>query len=170
MDSKTFEKLSAYKDGELSSEAAEQFEQQLQQNEELRAALLTLSFVDNNVKNVFNDMLDDAVSLKQVSLINKAFDSQKSVKPDWKQNKWMLAIAASILAFVISGGAGFYAFERYNSNLLGQIQATQTANNERLSKLLQETLETVVSGAVSEYSDPQSAVSMRIVPVRKSVV
>ncbi len=165
MDTETFEELSAYKDGELSPEAAEKFEQKLQQNEELRDALLTMTQLDNSAKTVFDEMLSDTISLHQVSRITKAFDNQKRQKSGWNQNWWAPAIAASILALLVSGGVGYFAFEQYNTKLLAQIQAAQEADSQRLAKLLQEALETQVSGTAVKFSDPKSSVSMQVEPV-----
>jgi len=162
----SFEHLSAYKDGEVSKETARYIETQLSGQKDTQDLLLQITKTDNEVKAAFDEMLELPVNLAHVAAINAAFANQKQNPAKWHQNRWVPAIAASILAALISMGLGLFAFEQYSSQLVSKIQLARQIENQAIATLLQDTLETKVSGAPAEFKDPATATSVKIVPTQ----
>lgn len=181
MEDKNFEKLSAYRDGETSSEDTVDIQKQLEEQEEMRNALLRLNSLDAGTKAVFDEMLNEPVSEDHIHALGQAFDEKFKKSPDevvsfttqehdgastrLVKNRWVPAIAASIAAVLISAGIGLFAFEQYDANVTMKIAESQRAANEKLASLLQDTLETKVSGKAAEFTDPAKLLSMKIIPI-----
>ncbi len=181
MDDKNFEKLSAYRDGEAKPEDTADIQRQLEEQEDARNALLQINKLDAGAKAVFGELLNDPVSEEHIQALGLAFDQKFEKSPDkvvsftpqqgekstiyWAKNRWVPAIAASIAALIISVGIGTFAFEQYDAKVTTQIAQSQRLANEKLASLLQDTLETKVSGKAAEFTDTAGAISLKIVPI-----
>lgn len=162
----SFDEISAYRDGEVSREVAERIEHQLAEQDELKNLLIQVNKVDNDAKAYFDQLLAQPINIGVASRIENAFKEKERKSKMWLESRWVAAIAASLVAVLISSMVGWYTINTYNQKLLVEIQAAQKARDQSLAILLQEALETKPSHTPVEFVDLPAAESFKIIPTQ----
>ena len=167
------EDIAAYMDGEMSDAEAQDFEAVLQSDPLARAEVQHLQEVNSLLKGAYNEILDQPVPLAvagrvQSSLASAEPGSQASPVPmggGWRA--WGLqAIAASLLAIILSFPAGFFTSEWRQDAVKAEAAAVQAADREAMAAALSEALEKRLSGVAVDWHNQASGSSGAVTPVR----
>ncbi|MBE7637519.1 hypothetical protein GUA87_11740 [Sneathiella sp. P13V-1] len=163
-DKELFEKLSKFKDGELTGEERKQIEADLSEQDQLKEKLSQIEKADELAALEFGEMLDQPVPLTHVSTIHSGFEKRKKAQPF--ANHWRSAIAASLVSVLFSGVIAFFAFDYHTNNLRQEIQQARVSSNAMLASMFQQALEGRSSGHALLYNDPITQISFEFKPVK----
>ena len=167
------EDIAAYMDGEQSDAEAQDFETILQNDPFVRAEVQRLQEVNSLLKGAYNEILGEPVPLDVAGRVQRTL---ASVEPGphaspisggggWRA--WGLqAIAASLLAVILSFPAGFYAAELRQDAFAAELAAAQNADRLAMAAALNEALEKRLSGVAVDWHNQASGSSGAVTPVR----
>ena len=164
------EDIAAYMDGEMADAEAQEFETILQNDPFARAELERLQEVNSLLKGAFNEILAEPVPLAVARRVHQTVAAPGPAIPPSQQSGWgtwgLQAIAASLLAVVLSFPAGFYAAELRQESISSEMAAVQAADRQAMAAALSEALEKRLSGVAVDWHNQASGSSGAVTPVR----
>ena len=167
------EDIAAYMDGEMSDAEAQEFETTLQSDPFARAEVQRLQEVNSLLKGAYNEILDEPVPLAVAGRVQRALASVEPgphaspVPAGGAWRAWGLqAIAASLLAVILSFPAGFFTSEWRQEAVKAEVAAAQAADREAMAVALSEALEKRLSGVAVDWHNQASGSSGAVTPVR----
>lgn len=167
------EAIAAYMDGELTDAETQDFEAILECDPLVRAEVQRLQEVNSLLKGAYNEILAEPVPLAVAGRVQRTLASAEpgpraSPVPGgggWRA--WGLqAIAASLLAVILSFPAGFYVAELRQDAITAEMAAIQAADRQAMAAALSEALEERLSGVAVDWHNQASGSSGAVTPVR----
>lgn len=177
------EDIAAYVDGELSAAEARDIEAILEIDPHASAEVQRLREINSLLKAAHSEMLNEPVPLALASQVQQTLTlaetrmaetrmaetadlgAQGPVGQGWRQ--WGLqAVAASLLAVVLSFPAGFYAAELRQEAVLAEMATVREADQLAMATALTEALEKRLSGVAVDWHNPASGSRGAVTPVR----
>ena len=167
------EELSAYVDGELSDERARELEAALEFDPAARDEVQRLREIDGMLKGAYGEILGEPVPFAVASQAHKSLAGTGGAAqagspprtPGWRA--WGLqALAASLLAVMLSFPAGFYLSDLRNQAETARLEGARAADRQAVAAAMAEALEERLSGVSVHWHNPTSGNEGKITPVR----
>jgi len=165
------QRLSAYIDGELDDEAVRAVEKALAASPALRAELHAMQEADGLLRAAFAEPLREAIPEPLIGVVARGFAARRDAATGGggggpSPARHLLPIAASLAVLVIGAASGYFSAEFRVDREIARLNALRAEDRSLVERIVNQALETQISGTPVEWRNPDSGSRGTVTPVR----